>query len=204
MLSASFSYSSSLGGVTGSSSFLVDGTGMAMVNTTLAAGNASTSWTKTGANTGTAVLGASHTIVNGTKVDVFWTLVDVNYVQYNCTATVTGTSIALASGSGDDFPVNGTDLVVSTKEVYNLKFDCATSNLKALMVTTDKILSCQFVNVGGTVTGSPILLDTAEFYSWFTSLGTAPLTVAIKEVWLASGEASTSNVSVAALYDAGP
>ena len=68
---------------------------------------------RTDDNTGTITMNdAGHGITTGAKVDVYW----AGGVQYNVTVgTVSGASVPIDLGSGDDLPSEDTAVVVSVQ-----------------------------------------------------------------------------------------
>jgi len=89
----------------------------------LPAGKAGSLTTRTDNNTGTITMSdAGHGIQTGAKVDVYWD----GGVQYDVTVgTVSGTSVPIDLGSGDDLPTDSplTPVVVSLRSQINLDID---------------------------------------------------------------------------------
>lgn len=78
----------------------------------LAVGKAGTLTTRTDANTGTITLAADHGIETGQIVDVYWTA----GMRYGVTVgTVSGTSVPIDLGAGDDLPTAATAVVVAPR-----------------------------------------------------------------------------------------
>lgn len=70
---------------------------------------AGTLTTRTDANTGTLTLAADHGIVDGDKVDIYWT---GGSARYFTVGTVAGTSVPIDLGVGDALPVATTAVTV--------------------------------------------------------------------------------------------
>lgn len=64
---------------------------------------------KTDANTGTVTLGAGHGIVDGDKVDIYWT---GGSSRYSTVGTVAGNDVPIDLGVGDALPAVGTAVTV--------------------------------------------------------------------------------------------
>lgn len=96
------------------------GDGGIVADVTLPAGKAGTLSTRTDDNTGTATLSVSHGILDGMIVDVYWT----SGVRYGMTVgTVSGTSVPLDGGAGDNLPAQSTAIVVTPQVQVNLAID---------------------------------------------------------------------------------
>lgn len=107
------------------------------ISVTVPAGKASTAWTKADDNTGTATLAADHGIETGQVVDVYWS---GGFRAAVTVGTVSGTSVPLGtdnSGSGDNYPVSTTAIVVSPRVTLDIDIDPADLQvLSAQMVRT--------------------------------------------------------------------
>ncbi len=87
----------------------------------LPVGKAGTLTTRTDVNTGQITMAsAGHGITTGANVDIYWE----GGVQYNATVgTVVGTTVPFDGGEGDDLPTNGTDVVVSVRQLIAIDLD---------------------------------------------------------------------------------
>lgn len=107
--------------------------------------------TRTDDNTGTITMGSgSHTITTSAVVDVYWS----GGVRYGVTVgTVSGTSVPIDLGSGDNLPAQDTAVTVVVQKSINLAIDG--DNVKIIGIelsTNDKSLRTaghvQFVDAG--------------------------------------------------------
>jgi hypothetical protein len=122
MPNAQYSTSLSAGGVSIQQSVLRSGDGPIALQTTLAAGKTCTNWVKTDANTAACDLPGGHGYTNG-NFTCFWTESSVQKVRYNVPGTISTNALSLDGGAGDDFPVNGTSVVVCKVTVANILID---------------------------------------------------------------------------------
>lgn len=89
--------------------------------------------TRTDADTGTLTLESGHGITDAEVVDVYWD----GGVQYGATVgTVSGTSVPIDSGSGDDLPTQDTAITAVVQKSINLAIDGDNVDLIAVAVTT--------------------------------------------------------------------
>ena len=85
----------------------------------LTAGKASTAWTKTDANTGTATLASGHGLLTGDEVDVYWT----DGLRYGMTCTVNGDDVTVsASKLGGKPPFKGAVLKEMAFDVTHCRY----------------------------------------------------------------------------------
>lgn len=82
---------------------------------TIPAAQAGTLTTRTDANTGTVTMtSGGHTVTTGARLDVYWTASGVKKCRRGMTVgTVSGTSVPIDGGSGDDLPSTSTALTVA-------------------------------------------------------------------------------------------
>jgi hypothetical protein len=182
----------------------VDDNGETIVSPTLEAGQTPTSWTKGTASTGTAVK-AAHTIETNDKVDVYW----ADGIRYRMDATVSGSSIALAGGAGDDLPDTDTAVILCVQVPFTLAF--AGDNLSAMIGSaTERSLVC-LLDTGGTADNAKAFeITPTSGLSWCKEGGLAnPLDSFV----VASGVISTTDpissltekpVTFGVLYDSTP
>lgn len=71
--------------------------------------------TRTDNDTGVVTMAQSgHGINTGDRVDVYWTVAGTAYKRYGVTVgTVSGTSVPIDLGSGDNLPTVGTDIILA-------------------------------------------------------------------------------------------
>jgi hypothetical protein len=120
MPTLTYSLSVSGGGITIQKSMTRTGSGTIAVQETLPAAKAGTLSTRTDNDTGVATLGASHGITDGMIVDVHWS----GGVRYGMTVgTVSGTSVPIDLGSGDNLPAQATAITVVQQTIINVLID---------------------------------------------------------------------------------
>ena len=171
---------------------------------TLAAGLVPTTWTKTDANTGTAVLPEGHGLVTSDVVAVLW----AGGFRYGLTATVTGNSAVLDGGAGDDLPANGTPVVVAKKVVVDLVE--AGNDIALLEISgrkSDNVTAARVLAVFVTSENVAIAaFDVTDFCLWAVNLGLAnPLAgAAIAAIWIFNGADASNTVCIEILSDTTP
>ena len=157
----------------------------------LPAGNQSTAWTKTDANTGAATLAAGHTIVDGATVDVYWSAGK----RLGLTATVATNTVTLDGGAGDDLPASDTVVIVSN-QVAVADASWIGADLKLLVVTCDQRAA---IDLQSSVPASLLVIEIGAAngaYFWAKSSGiTNPLATAT----VASATASNGSTTAATL-----
>jgi len=87
---------------------------------TLHAAKTGTLSTRTDANTGVITGQSGHGILTGDKIDIYW----AGGVQYNVTVgTVSGVSIPIDLGIGDNLPIATTPVTICKRSVIDVGFD---------------------------------------------------------------------------------
>lgn len=114
------------------------GSGTIGLDETLPAAKAGTLSTRTDDNTGTLTLGSGHGITDGQIVDVYWD----GGMRYGMTVgTVSGTSVPIDLGSGDNLPIATTAITAVVVTAINIAIDGDEAKLIAIeLSTTDKSL----------------------------------------------------------------
>lgn len=134
----------------------------------LAAGKAGTLSTRTDNDTGTLTLGSGHGIETGAIIDLYWE----GGIQRGVTVgTVSGTSVPIDAGVGDNLPAQDTAIVACVVTVFDVDVVGNTVALAAV-VTRQARASCEFQENDGT----PIVsLDLAagEIWDWADVQGVA-------------------------------
>ncbi len=94
--------------------------------------------TRTDNNTGTLTLGSGHGITDGQIIDVYWS----GGVQRTVTVgTVSGTSVPIDGGIGDNLPTATTAITACVQKAINLAIDGDNADLIAVILeTTDTSL----------------------------------------------------------------
>lgn len=105
---------------------------------TLNTAKAGTLSTRTDNNTGTLTLGSGHGITDGQIIDVYWS----GGVQRTVTVgTVSGTSVPIDGGIGDNLPTAATAITACVQKAINLAIDGDNADIVAVILeTNDKSL----------------------------------------------------------------
>jgi hypothetical protein len=105
---------------------------------TLNTAKAGTLSTRTDNNTGTLTLGSGHGITDGQIIDVYWS----GGVQRTVTVgTVSGTSVPIDGGIGDNLPTAATAITACVQKAINLAIDGDNAGIVAVILeTNDKSL----------------------------------------------------------------
>lgn len=147
---------------------------------------------------------ASHGITDTDLVAIFWddpTTGDPKQ-RYDIEVTdVTGADITVddATGDGDDFPADGTTVVISKRVAHDVRFDAA--DMAALLVGCSQ--RCVFQFYDGTDTFSAVIVAGGS-YEWLSGQGSSnPLTEAsvgsVTHLYLYAGSATETTVPFGAL-----
>lgn len=100
---------------------------------TLAAAKTGTLTTRSDANTGTLTMSASHGIVDGDIIDIYW----AGGVQYGVTVgTVSVNSVPIDLGIGDDLPIATTAITAVVQSSINLAIDGDNADFIAIVLET--------------------------------------------------------------------
>ena len=105
---------------------------------TLNTAKAGTLSARTDNNTGTLTLGSGHGITDGQIIDVYWS----GGVQRTVTVgTVSGTSVPIDGGIGDNLPIATTAITACVQKAINLAIDGDNADIVAVILeTNDKSL----------------------------------------------------------------
>ena len=168
-------------------------------NPLLPAGMSATTWTKSTASAGVAVMPSNHTIESEDLVDVYW----ADGYRYGMTATVNGTSVSLSGGGGDDLPDSDTAVLLCEQVALTLAF--VGTYLDAILASaTIRSLFC-LLEGDGTV--HPYELLPTRGLSWNSY---QDLTLGVSSKTIVSGTLSTTDtvserpVKYGILYDSTP
>jgi hypothetical protein len=115
---ANFGVSLSAGGVSMQESIVRSGSAALGWEETLPVAHAVTDWVKTDANTAACNLTAGHGQTDG-KFDVYWS----GGMRYGVDGSFSTNALSLDGGAGDDFPANGTAVVVCKQVSLNTAID---------------------------------------------------------------------------------
>lgn len=113
------------------------GSGAIGIDESMPLAQSGTLTTRTDADTGTITMGSgSHTIATGNVVDVYWD----GGVQYGVTVgTVSGTSVPIDTGSGDDLPTADTAVTIVPQTTINVGIDGDNAKMIAIIIETADI-----------------------------------------------------------------
>jgi hypothetical protein len=164
---------------------------------TLAAGKAGTLSTRTDNDTGTATLSADHGILTADVVDVFWT----GGIRRNMVVgTVSGTSVPLDGGAGDNLPVQDTAVVICKQSVIDM--DVEGDLIAMAIASTNTRANIDFQQADGTTIKS---IDLAAGGVWYWNVGDTanPFdSVTVGKVIASNGSSTTSaTVQIGLIYD---
>ena len=139
------------------------------VNPTLAVAQNGSFGSRSNNTVGTLTLSANHGITTGQRIDLFWS----TGVRYGITAgTVSGTSVPISGGDGDNLPANGTTIKAGI--VSNLSFPLVGDNLTLLALRSTA--EAQFTFNNGTADVASFHFSAGIAYDWYTGQGrTNPL-----------------------------
>jgi hypothetical protein len=164
-----------------------DGTGEIV----LAAGIAVTGWDNLTTTTANATLPAGHGYTTG-KIDVAWTTGGGGR-RYNVDATITVNALALAGGTGDNYPADGdATVVVCAPQTINTAID---GDAVGLYVANSTVLAqLLFLDSGGAVISHrDLAANTVD--DWYSGNGVAnPFTGNPIVVCYASNETTTAGI----------
>lgn len=193
MTTRTVTLSGSIAGKSFSGTFRRDGAGETNVSATLPAGKAGTLSARVDVDTGTVTLSPGHGLASGTY-DVFWSGVTPGS-RRGMAGVITGDSLALDAGTGDNLPVLTTAVVVAAQVI--LDFDSDNASLLMAVVGQQRRASVQFQQNDGT----PILsLDLGragvdgEPYLWASAGAVAnPFGAAISKIAASNGSSVGTN-----------
>lgn len=161
-----------IGGLTIQSSFTREGEGVVSVSAALPAGKAGTLSTRTNHTEGTCTLAAEHGITTAAIVDLYWATGKRRGVTVG---TVSGTSVPITGGAGDNLPTQTTAIVMSVQVPVAIAF--SSSLIKLMLLSCDQRASLDFFDAavdGSSVLSSPIdLPEAGAGFGWADNSGVA-------------------------------
>lgn len=173
---AKFKSTVEIGGITISNKIVtVTASGQGGQEVTLNAAKSGTLSTRTDDNTGTLTLGSGHGIATSDVVDLYWT----GGRRYGVTVgTVSGTSVPIDLGAGDNLPIATTVITVVKRNTVDL--DVAFSTLgKGLAVMCDARGRCEFFDASNNLLLG-LDLEADKPYQWHEDIGFSnPISAAI-------------------------
>jgi len=177
-----------------------EGEGLLDLNVDLPAGVAAEIATKTDGDTCTITLPDGHGLTDG-DFDVYWS---TNSVHYGAAGTIADNVLSLDGGSGDDFPVGGTDVVVAERVV--IVAPLTGSLLTSITAHCTKRAHIEFLSsVPASI--KAMKLDANKARTWAADIGfdeTNPFASATVATIAASNgdSAAAGNLSIPIIYDA--
>jgi len=170
-----------------------------VTNPTVAAAKTGTLTTRTDNDTSTLTMTTGHGFVTNDKVDVFWT----GGSRRGMTATVTGDSVVVDGGSGDNLPVATT--TITAMKPTNVPFSVVGDNVDSLAVSTGS------TSVQGWVvfkTSAPAVIASYQIASgakskvWVSGLGiTNPLAgQTVASIDFSHGSTAAQDLTAAVTY----
>jgi hypothetical protein len=204
MTTRTYTISGAIAGKSFSGVISRDGTTEVNGQAVLAAGVAGTLTTRTDNTTGVITLGTDvgATLSNGTlDYDVFWTL-PAPGLHRSMTGVLTGDTIAVSLGSGDNLPPVGAAVVIQKQTSLVVDFFAAAAVMA--MVAQQSRASVQFLHADGTLVHA---LDLGRFgrpnepWAWASTLDvTTPFGADVATVAVSNGNSAGANlVTVAVL-----
>lgn len=155
--------------------------------------------TRTDNDTGTITLDPGHGLVTG-RVDLYWTVGGVAGKRRGVAGTVTGDSLAVDLGSGDNLPAQSSAILAvnAVSEAFNVT---TPADLRCLLVQADPSNVTQVVLATSgdvEVFNVPLAGDAYNAYEWVFGTGpTLPLGSAVAKVWMSQkNTAATQGVKV--------
>jgi hypothetical protein len=166
---------------------------------TLPAGKAGALSTRSDTNTGTLTLAADHGITTGQKIDLYWD----GGSRYNVTVgTVSGVSVPIDLGSGDDLPAQSTEVIACVRVEVELTFDSAAAAIVAAKSTQRGRID---FNESGPSSLYTTELTAGEAWQWAADTSIVDQIGGVVESILASnGTITEATLQIGVLYDGTP
>ncbi len=146
---------------------------------------------------GTVTLPAGHAIVTGT-VDAYWTdpATGLTDVRYGCSATVSGTSVALTGGTGTALP--GSGYAITLGQVVQFTTEIVSADVQAIIVSFDHLVGHALLETSGGDSVLPVLLPLNQPWFWVNGNGTSnPLTSSVGLCQASNGDpTSTATLTI--------
>lgn len=130
----------------------ISGSGRERLSPSVPAAKAGTLTTRTDANTGTFTMSSGHGFSTSDLIDPYWD----GGKRHGMTATVTGDSVVLDGGTGDDLPTAGTAITAS--KPTEVAFTVDGDELQSLIGAADVEAYIGLFDD----TGTPVLVDTMD------------------------------------------
>ena len=178
-------------------SYTATGDTLIRISPSLAAAKTGTLTTRTDNNTGTLTMQSGHGITTGAKLDVYWD----GGSRYNMTVgTVSGTSVPIDLGGGDNLPTASTAITAMVPEEH----DCYVANGTNVVMVVGYCSKAAYVvfkdDGGNVISGGALQIDAANAESWIDGgPGTNPITGSLVQTVALSHGDSTAARTVTAI-----
>jgi hypothetical protein len=150
--------------------------------------------TRTNDTVGTITLDPGHGLVTG-RVDLYWTIGGVAGKRRGVAGTVTGDSLAITGGLGDNLPVLNSDILSVNPVVENFGIPTP-ADLRCLIVQADPSVVTQvvFATAGDAeVLNVPLVGDAYNAYEWTFDTGPAlPIGSAVTKVYMSHKDTTSA------------
>lgn len=161
----------------------------------VAAAKTGTLTTRTDANTGVITGQSGHGVTTGARLDVYW----ADGKRYGMTVgTVSGTSIPIDLGAGDNLPDDGTDLtfmVPNEEACIVTAADAVAALVYAYLTTGQEPATVVFTESDNTLIVAYDLIDTLTSNSWDgADVADNPFTADIGKVYFSHGNSDAAVV----------
>lgn len=152
----------------------------------LPAAKAGTLSTRSGDTSGTLTLESGHGVASDTKLDVYW----ADGTRVNVTVgTVSGTSVPITSGSGDNLPAQGTAVTVMAP--HEEEWVVTAANMTGLAVgCSGTPCVARFVDSEDADVVTIVVNPGSQAYAWAEGMGDNPITDDVAKVFLSHGSSA--------------
>jgi len=165
----------------------VSGNDIVRATPSVPAAKTGTLTTRTDNDTGTFTMTTGHGFITSDKIDVFW----AGGARHGMTATVTGDSVVLDVGVGDNLPAATTP--ITAMKPTSVTFVVVGNNVIGLGVSSPRSAYIVFVAGGSDITAATYRIATAGLgKSWISGDGTNPLAAVTTATVSCSHDDSTS------------
>jgi hypothetical protein len=166
----------------------------ATLSPTLDVARSGTLTTRTNNNSGTLTLEAGHGITTGNRLDLFW--LDPTTGQQRCqhkitAGTVSGNSVPISAGVGDNLPLAAT--AVTVQRVSELDFLLNTPDLIALSVGANAGGKVVLEKADGTVVHHQTLTPGGGGATWLAGSGASPVSDTVAKAFLSNASSLSPN-----------
>lgn len=188
LASGSFSRQVTINGVSGSESVTVTGESSILGNPTVLAAQAGTLTTRTSGTAGTLTMGASHGIITGQRIDLYWS---GGKAHTAVVGTVAGTSVPFTAAVGDALPIATTAITVGIPN--DCVFNCVGDNIQGIIAATGSSSGYIIFATSSADLLVEYVTPTTPFMYKNTDPGTNPLAgVTVAKVWFSHSSTTGS------------